>query len=87
MDQPLITPTLVSESIRNVSPTLLYRESIMDPWIHTTLAMSLLYSFYKVGQMLGKQNGIESTLIFLINNGVCTPEDLHKVNERINEER
>jgi hypothetical protein len=57
----------------------------MDSWIHTVLATSLLYSFYKVGRFIGKQNGIESTLIFLINNGVCTPEDLQKVNDSFDE--
>ena len=85
MDQHLITLTLVSESIQNDSPTLLYRESNMDPWIHTAVAVSLLYFFYRVGQVFGKQQGIESTLIFLINNGVCTPEDLQKVNDSLDE--
>lgn len=57
----------------------------MDPWLHTAIALSLLYFFYKVGQQFGKQQGIESTLLFLLNNGVCTPEDLHKVNDSFDE--
>lgn len=57
----------------------------MDPYIHTALAVFLLYFFYKVGQLFGKQQGIESTLVFLLNNGVCTPEDLQKVNDNYEE--
>jgi hypothetical protein len=48
--------------------------------------MSLLYVFYKVGDVVGKQKGIETTLIYLLNNGVCTEEDLRKVNEKFDEE-
>lgn len=57
----------------------------MDPWLHTAIAVSLLYLFYKAGQLFGKQQGIESTLVFLLNNGVCTPEDLQKVNDSFDE--
>lgn len=58
----------------------------MDPYLHTFIAMSLLYVFYKVGDIVGKQKGIETTLIYLLNNGVCTEEDLRKVNEKFDEE-
>jgi hypothetical protein len=53
----------------------------MDPYLHTFIAMVLLYAFYKVGQISGTQRGIESTLAYLLNNDVCTEEDLRKAHE------
>ena len=82
----MITPTLVSELTLKGSPTSLYRESNMDPYLHTIIAVVMLYAFYLVGNFLGKQRGVEATLIWAINHGLCTEEDLRKLNEKLSEE-
>ena len=58
----------------------------MDPYLHTIIAMALLYVFYFAGNFLGKQRGVEATLIWAINHGLCTEEDLRKLNEKLSEE-
>jgi hypothetical protein len=58
----------------------------MDPYLHTAIAVVLLYAFYTVGNVLGKQRGVEATLIWVLNHGLCTEEDLKKINEELSEE-
>jgi NhaP-type Na+/H+ or K+/H+ antiporter len=53
----------------------------MDPILHTLIAVSLMYVCYFLGNVFGRQRGIESTLVYLLNMGVCTEEDLRKANE------
>jgi len=53
----------------------------MDPILHTLLAVSLMWTCYFVGGIFGKQKGIEATLVYLLNTGVCTEDDLRKANE------
>ena len=40
-----------------------------------------MWTCYFVGSIFGKQKGIETTLIYLLNTGACTEDDLRKANE------
>ena len=78
----MITPTQVSESTQRNSQTLLYKGNNMDPILHTVLAAGLMFITYQVGKLLGKRDGINATVAFLLHMGVCTERDLQKANQQ-----
>jgi hypothetical protein len=58
----------------------------MDPYLHTFLAVALMFVTYTVGRIMGTQKGITSTVSFLLHMGVCTEEDIQKANEKFEQD-
>jgi hypothetical protein len=58
----------------------------MDPYLHTFLAVTLMFVTYTVGRIMGTQKGITSTVSFLLHMGVCTEEDIQKANEKFEQD-
>jgi NDP-sugar pyrophosphorylase family protein len=54
----------------------------MDPYAHTIIALALLYISHVIGKKIGRQEGINSAVTYLIEMGACTEDDLKKANER-----
>lgn len=58
----------------------------MDPYLHTLIAVALMFATYTVGRTTGTQRGINSTVSFLLHMGVCTEEDIQKANEKFEQD-
>ncbi len=59
----------------------------MDPILHTVLSVGLLFCAYFIGNLVGKQQGIQSAVAYLLHMGVCTENDLQKANEKFERDR
>lgn len=54
----------------------------MDPYIHTILAVGLLWISYFIGDLIGRQKGINATVAYLLHTGACTEADLKRANDK-----
>lgn len=54
----------------------------MDPISQTILTLVLMFIANVVGKRVGRQEGINATVTYLIDMGACTEDDLQKANER-----
>lgn len=57
----------------------------MDPYAHTIIALALLFISHVIGKKIGRQEGINSAVKYLMDMGACTEEDLMKANERFSQ--
>lgn len=58
----------------------------MDPYLHTLIAVALMFITYIVGRTTGTQRGINTTVSYFLHMGVCTEEDIKKANEKFEED-
>jgi len=54
----------------------------MDPYAHTIIAISLLFISHVMGKKIGRQEGISSTVTYLIDMGALTEKSLQLANEK-----
>lgn len=54
----------------------------MDPYAHTIIAVALLFIAHVVGKKIGRQEGINAAVTYMIDMGACTEDDLKRANER-----
>lgn len=58
----------------------------MDPITHTIIAVGLLAVSFYIGKRVGRTDGVEDTLTYLIMYGACTEDDIKEANERFDRE-
>jgi len=58
----------------------------MDPVIQTLFTMALMFIATVVGKRIGRQEGINAAVSYLIEMGACTENDLKEANERFAED-
>ena len=54
----------------------------MDPISQTILTLILMFVANVIGKRVGRQEGINATVTYLMDMGACTEDDLKKANER-----
>tara|TARA_B100000497_G_C7577153_1_gene347564 strand:+ start:98 stop:283 length:186 start_codon:yes stop_codon:yes gene_type:complete len=54
----------------------------MDPVSQTLFTMALMFIATVVGKKMGRQEGINAAVSYLIEMGACTEDDLKRANER-----
>lgn len=54
----------------------------MDPISQTILTLILMFIANVIGKRVGREEGINATVKYLIDMGACTEDDLQRANER-----
>jgi len=54
----------------------------MDPVSQTLFTMALMFIATVVGKKVGRQEGINAAVSYLLEMGACTEDDLKRANER-----
>lgn len=57
----------------------------MDPIAQTFMTLVLMAAATYVGKKVGRQEGINAAVAYLIDMGACTEEDLKRANEKFME--
>lgn len=86
MAQFLITLTQANEFPQRSLKVLLYKESTMDPVTQTILTLVLMFIANLIGKKIGRNEGINAAVTYMIDMGACTENDLVKANEKFIDE-
>ena len=57
----------------------------MDPIAHTIFVLVLMIAANFVGKKMGRKEGINAAVAYLIDMGACTEEDLKRANDKFTE--
>ena len=87
MVQRLIILRPVKDWLRKGSQISNFKESVMDPYLHTFIAVTLIAIAFYAGKFSGMAKGIQHALNHLIRYGVLTEQDILTANERHEEDR
>lgn len=82
----MITLTQANEFPQRSLKVLLYKESDMDPVTQTILTLVLMFIANLIGKKIGRNEGINAAVTYMIDMGACTENDLADANQKFIDE-